>query len=184
VGTPADPLCDTEAIEVRKTVTPSVATSGVETTFHYRIEIENKSASNRRSCWMWESLPPGFTPVGGSVTGNYASGNGYWGTVNGQQVMFWPFWCLFGGKVINAGQMKYTEFDARATLTPGYYSNQVWVNFDTWLNSAYSGPTAEVQVFDVYDLVVANENVSATAQVWMGANNSYEVTQWQVVGNE
>lgn len=181
VGTPTDTLCDNEAIQVRATVTPSSAVAGVSQTFHYRIEIENNSSTTRTACGIVDLLPKGFTFVIGSVTGDITGTNPFlWTNSDGQHAR-WVF-CSGSntGIPISPGTTKYLEYDATAQPDTGVYDNQVWVSFASLLNSAYSGPTAEVSVFDVYDVSVSNSTTSVTAQVWMDSNGSYYVTEWQV----
>jgi uncharacterized repeat protein (TIGR01451 family) len=187
VGTPTGTLCLNEALEIRKTVTPNLASAGIPTTYTYRIEVENHDTVMHDYSWVIDILPPGLTFIGGSVSGNIGF---IWGFTNPFQYpddengdrLYWPIapW----NDNLNPGQIRYLQFKASGALAQGVHTNEAWAFF-WWIGDhVYSFPTAEITVWDVYDLVVANENVSATAQVWMGADNSYHVTQWQVVGNE
>jgi uncharacterized repeat protein (TIGR01451 family) len=62
-GTPATTLCDNETVAARKTVTPEFASSGVSTTFRYRIELENLSAIQQEIFRLVDLLPPGIIIV-------------------------------------------------------------------------------------------------------------------------
>ena len=177
VGAPVEPLCVNELVEVRKTVDTSSAPSGTPTVFRYRIEVENASASSQSFTWIYDVLPAGFTYQSGSVSGDITTSNPFAWFSGGQQRLFWLF---FFGKSLDPAQTKFLEFDASATLSSGSYTNQAWVGFNGLLNSAYTYPTAEVTVFDVFDVTVSDGETTSTAQVWVG-DDGFEVTEWELV---
>lgn len=175
VGTPAMSLCENEAIEVRKTVTPETAAGGTLTTFRYRIEIENLSGIDQPYTWIMDEIPPGFTYVNGSVVSDITSYNPItW--LFGPEKLFWWF---FFPKQLGAGETRYLEFDATASVAAGDYESAVWVSFSLFGDFAFSGPTARIAVYDVYDIAIANGQTTSTAQVWIGADGDYTVTEWE-----
>ena len=176
-GVPTEPLCDNEAVDVRKTVDLPSASAGVETTFRYRIEAENLSATQRDMYWILDILPPGFVFDSGSVSGDITTSNPFAWFSGGQQHLSWFF---FFGKSLDPAQTKHLEFDATATLSTGTYANQTWVSVENLASSAYTYPTADVTVWDVFDLTVTDGNTTSIAQVWVGPDG-FEVTEWEIV---
>jgi uncharacterized repeat protein (TIGR01451 family) len=176
VGAPATTLCDNETVDVRKTVTPEIAASGVATTFTYRIEIENLSAVDQDYFWLIDLLPPGIIFDGGTVVGDITTRNPFSWFVGDQQRLFW---LLFGAGTLGPGETKHLEFQATGALDAGTYENQVWVSFDAIGETAYSFPTARITVFDVFDIAITNGQTTSTAQIWVGGDGDYTVTEWE-----
>jgi uncharacterized repeat protein (TIGR01451 family) len=178
VGAPSTTLCDNETVDVRKTVAPEIAASGVASTFTYRIEIENLSAVDQDYFWLIDLLPPGVIFDSGTVVGDITTRNPFSWFVDGQQRLFW---LLFKAGVLLPGETKYLEFTATGALDAGTYENQVWVSFDAIGETAYSFPTARIEVFDVYDIAIANGQTSSTAQIWIGGDGDFYITEWEQV---
>ena len=179
-GTPSTSLCDNQTVDVRKTVTPTVAASEISTTFHYRVELENLSSEEQEFFWVVDLLPPGLLFDGGTVTGTITTKNPFSWFDSGQQRLFW---LLSQKGTVGVGETLWLEFDATGPLVAGAHANQVWVSFEAIGETAYSFPTAVIDVWDVYDIVVVNGETTSTVQIWVAADGSYEVTEWEILQN-
>ncbi len=176
VGTPAMSLCVNEAVDVRKTVTPETAAAGVPTTFTYRVEFENLSSIDQDFSWVIDDLPDGVTFVNGTVQSDITTNNPFAWL---DQPLVWIKSFNMYGYTMAPGETHYIEYQATGSLAAGSYESQVWITFDFLGEFAFSFPTARISVYDVYDIAIANGQATSTAQVWIGADGGYQVTEWE-----
>lgn len=178
VGSPSTTYCEGEIAIINKTVSPAVAPSHTTTTFSYSITIQNVSTSTIGAWWIIDILPPGFTYVSGSTSGNITTLNPtfIW-TSGGRQYLNWIF--LFK-KNISPGQTKTLNLQARANPSQGFFQNEVWVFFDGFSNYSYSWPTAPVTVEDFIEVTVDDGETLVSSRAWF---NGTEYTQehWSII---
>jgi hypothetical protein len=80
---------------------------------------------------------------------------------------------------ILAGQVRTLTFQASATMAPGEYWNQVWVDLDEFSYSAYSWPTALVEAMGVFQTDATDGESTASSEIWLGSD-AYLVAYWEI----
>ena len=177
VGSPVGVLCENEEVLLTKSVTPEVVPGNTLTTFTYTITLENAGSSTQELFWLRDVLPPGFSYVPGSTSGDITTSNPFTWTSGGRQNLNWLF---FFGYDIDPAEVKTLTFDAQASLVGGFYDNEVWASFDVFSYTAYSYPTATVTVFDVFEVSDDDGLTTSKAEVWL-EDDEYTLSGWDVV---
>jgi uncharacterized repeat protein (TIGR01451 family) len=176
VGSPSTPYCQGEIAIINKTVTPTVAPSHTTTTFSYSITIQNVSTSTIGAFWIVDILPPGFTYLSGSTSGDLTTANPFTWSSDGRQYLNWLF---LPKRLINPGQTKTLNFQARATPSQGFFQNEVWVYFDAFAAYSYSWPTAGITVEDYIEVTVDDGETVVSSKAWFDGTE-YTLDHWSI----
>ena len=170
--------CETQLIEVRKTVDTPIVPSNTATLVSYTIEIENLGSATYTVDRIRDYPAPNIVYILGTTGGDITSADPFTWSGGGQTRMRWSF--LPSGVDIGPGQTRTLTFQATATLDAGLHQNEVWVEANGNSNSGYSWPTAEITVFDVYKVDTADTRFQSTAMVWLG-QDEFRVSTWDVI---
>ena len=166
VGSPANPddWGTLGGFEVGKTVVPDIIQPGVETDVLYTISIVNHNGSTEALQEITDYLPPGFTYVGNSASGNITTNNPQgWPnlpveTLNGlqRQVLRWTSTEIPpGNKSFAAGQTKTLTFHALTTKdVSGSYYNEVQARPDL--------PVPKI----VYEIIGPDDTIAGDDVIW------------------
>ncbi len=170
-------LCDAQALAIRKTVDKETIPSETPTTVTYSVEIENTGPSQVSLFWLRDILPAGVIFTSGSVGGDITSSNPFVWTSGGRQNLNWIF---FFGLDIDPAETRTLTFDAVADLPSGVHQNEVWAFTWPLTNTAYSWPTADITVFDVFRVTTGDGTLQSSATLWLGQDD-YTIKDWDVI---
>lgn len=178
-GIPANDVCAGDEVEVTTTVevTPSPDDPNMVRAT-YTIEITNVTDTELRIWWIRDKLPPDFTYVLGSTTGDITTRNPFPRLVLwGQQRLNWFF--IFGLPTLLPGETRTLTFEADAPLTAGNYYNEVWVFFVELdeNHAGYSYPSALVTMKNVYEISI--DGGAPSSEIWV-LDDEAQIYRWNI----
>ncbi len=168
IGSPANGLCQGEAIVVSKTVDTPIAPALTLTTYTYTITLENIGTDALRVNKIIDRLPKSFTYVAGSTSGDFTTVDPAITTSQGQDLLDWNFQPM---RDLLPGQTMVHAFQADAGVASGDYWNEAWIEIIEFPDSIYTWPTARVEVMGVFEITATDGKRSVFAEVWLGASS-------------
>jgi uncharacterized repeat protein (TIGR01451 family)/fimbrial isopeptide formation D2 family protein len=177
VGNPSRTLCVGQAAQVTKTVDNQVVATNGQEVFTYTISATNLSTETLNMDSITDLLPPGFSFIPGSVTGNITTSDPAISYVDGQQYLSWQFSMA---RPLGPGITKTLTFQAQANLSsPGLYTNETWTAIAEYESPVSTWPTAEVLALDVFRVSLTGPT-AATMEVWGDGAGGYVVQRWEI----
>ena len=168
IGSPANGLCQGEAIVVSKTLDTPIAPASTPTTYTYTVTLENIGTDTLRVDKIIDRLPKNFTYVAGSTNGDFTAVDPAITTSQGRDRLDWNFQPKID---LLPGQTMVHVFQADADVASGDYWNEAWVEIIEFPDSIYTWPTARVEVMGVFEITATDGKGSIFAEVWLGASS-------------
>ncbi|MBI4340322.1 MAG: DUF11 domain-containing protein [Chloroflexi bacterium] len=132
-------------LQTYKEVTPTSASPGVYTVFTYTIIVRNQDDEPEKVTKVHDGLPPGFTYLAGSTTGETTNDPAITTHDDGSGVYQELVWNLSPLHItLQPGQQATVAFQAGATPVQGNYCNRAWAEPGDDLTS--TGLTARIAV--------------------------------------
>ena len=169
IGSPAQELCEGEAVIVSKTVDTPIVTANTPTTYTYTIPLENIGTDTLRIDKIQDKLPKGFSYVSGSTSGDFFQNEDpAISTSQGRELLDWNFQPM---NDLLPGETKARQFQAYADVASGDYWNEGWIQIIEFPDSIYTWPTAKVEVMGVFEIHATDGKRSVFAEVWLGSSS-------------
>lgn len=170
--------CDGSILNVRKTVSPTIAQTGISTTYTYTVTVQNPGPEVQDMTWIRDLLPTGLTYVTGSTSGDITSDDAALINFGGQP---WLAWTGFGSaRRLDPGQTGTLVFQASGALPAGVYYNGVWVRLQGPAGSAYSGPVAEITALDGFRVTAADGAATSRTRIFITQAGDYTADGWDL----
>lgn len=180
VGTPSNDLCPGAAVSVTLDGDSNVddlppgfdnaAPGNTLVTYTYTITIKNTGTSVLSMSKARDLLPPSFSYVAGSTSGNVTTSDPTTTSFQGRQRLDWDF---YPAKRILPGQTKTITFDAQAQVAPGDYWSDVWITFAEFADTIYTWPSGVIKVMGIVKSVSTEGDTTTASEIWIGTDSFF-----------